>query len=436
MKGLWTKISQNGISELDRITAQETKRRIFFNQVLFIGLICVLLQIPSVWPFLGWWSLSFLIIAITLVVCLILNRFQQFNLSKWLYVLVIYAFGIYTTTLMGGALLYHIQSMMILFSCLILFDWNREKFPIILAIPCTVVSVLIGELGWFGAPDFSDHPMAQTTRIMNVFSIVVVTMIFIFFMIHLNRYSENNLSKVVKDLTKASQELEIGKQELETIVQERTSEISKQRDILKLQNEEKKILLQEVHHRVRNNLQIIVSLINLQLDAISSDRTILALREIQSRVSSMSLVHQKMYQSDNFKEIQLIDYTEQIIRNLGELYAVDKVNHTLDIPDEFTLEMDQAIPIGLILNEIVSNYFKHTERSVSFSISLQETEANFNVIYQDDGLGFPEELDVTKLSSLGLQLISNLCEQLDGKCEFFNNNGACYVIRIPRLNLH
>lgn len=428
MRRLWAKISQNGISELDRITEQEIKRRVFFNRVLFIGLIAVLLQIPSVWPFLGVWSWSFLIVELFLVSCLILNYLQLFVLSKWVYVLGVYSFGIYTTTLMGGSLLYHIQSMMILFSCLILFDWPKEKLPILLAIPCTVLSILIGELGWFGAPDFSNHPMAQITRIMNLISIIAVTTIFILFIINLNKFSENVLSKVVKDVTKTSHELE-------AIVIERTSEISKQRDILKRQNEEKEILLKEVHHRVRNNLQIIVSLINLQLESISNDKITLALREIQSRVNSMSLVHQKMYQSSNFKAIRFTEYTNQIITNLKNLYDNEDVSYEVDIPLEFKLELDQAIPMGLILNEMISNFFKHAyiDKNSYFKITVEFAEHDFQLVYQDNGPGFPDGFEITDLNSLGVQLISNLTEQLEGTCRFENNNGACYKLRVPRI---
>ena len=298
-----------------------------------------------------------------------------------------------------------------------------------------ILSILIGELGWFNAPDFSDHPLTETLRISTIFSIIAISTVFIMFIIRLNKSSEDALADVLHEVTKNAKKLEKGKNELETLVQKRTAELSQQRDVLKSQIEEKEVLLREVHHRVRNNLQIIVSLINLQLEAISSERASLALREIQSRVNSMSLVHQKMYQSANFKEIQLIDYSEQIIYNLGELYGVDKVNYTLNIPGGVTLEMDQAIPIGLILNEIVSNYFKHTERNTHFIISLQENDASFHLIYQDDGPGFSNELNVSNLQSLGLQLISNLCEQLDGTCEFFNHDGACYSIQIPRFIL-
>lgn len=426
MKSLWTKISQNGITVNHQFSEQEKKRLVFFNQVLFIGLIATLLQIPSVWPFLGLKSLSFLVVCLILFICLLLNNKGNFKRSKEVYVIFVFAFGTYTTTLIGGAALYHVQSMLIFFSCLIILDYKKERHLILAGLPFMILSILIGEFGWFEAPDYSDHPLTEALRVSNIFSIVVIITIFIFFIIRLNKSSEEALAKILKEVTEDAEKLE-------SIVQERTHELSKQRDVLKLKNEEKIVLLKEVHHRVRNNLQIIVSLINLQLEAINNDKTTLALREIQSRVSSMSLVHQKMYQSSSFKDIRLTEYSEQIISNLGDLYGVETINYSVEIPDSFTLEMDQAIPVGLILNEIISNFFKHVDQQKEYSFKLRAhlNDSTFELVYIDNGPGFPEGMDIAKLQSLGLQLISNLCEQLEGNCKIENNEGACYTIQIP-----
>lgn len=296
-----------------------------------------------------------------------------------------------------------------------------------------VLSILIGEFGWFGAPDFSDYPSTPYIRISNILSIILVSTIFISFIIRLNRLSEIALSKVLNEVTLKSKELEKGKNQLENIVQERTSELVEQANKLSTQNEEKIVLLKEVHHRVRNNLQIIVSLINLQLDGIENDKTTTALREIQSRVGSMSLVHQKMYQTSNIKEIKLVEYADQIIENLTSLYGFEKPDYQLHIPSECSLEMDDAVPVGLILNEIISNFFKHCYAGEysRFDLNVFEENENIHIVYHDNGKGFMDKIDPTKLNSLGLQLISNLSEQLDGTCYFESNNGAIYKIIYP-----
>lgn len=122
MKELWTKISENGVNGKHSYTEQQTKRIIFFNQILFLGFIATLLQIPSVWPFIQEKSFSFLLVCAALIACLLLNKYNQVAISKWVYVLAVFSFGTFTTTLLGGASLYHIQSVLIFFSCLILFD--------------------------------------------------------------------------------------------------------------------------------------------------------------------------------------------------------------------------------------------------------------------------------------------------------------------------
>jgi two-component sensor histidine kinase len=434
VQGLWNKISRNGISEKNGHNEQETKRLVFFNQILFIGFIAALLQIPSIWPFLGADAFIFLFVCIALITCLMLNKHQQFGLSKWLYVLFVFSFGTFTTTLLGGSALYHIQSVLIFFSCLILFDWEKEKYQIIVGIPFMFLSILIGEFGWFGAPDFSAHPSTPYIRVSNILSIICITTIFITFITRLNKSSENKLSNVLNEVIQKSQELEKGKTQLESIVHERTSELVAKTKILSAQNEEKIVLLKEVHHRVRNNLQIIISLINLQLDGIEGGKTSSALREIQSRVRSMSIVHQKMYQTSNFKDIKLVDYAEQIIENLSDLYDQEDTNHELNISNEYRLEMDDAIPMGLILNEIISNYFKHcyTDEKSEFTLNVTTEKEKVTMIYSDNGAGFNKNIESERLNSLGLQLISNLSEQLDGTCNFKNDNGAVYSISIPR----
>lgn len=433
MKGLWHKISHNGLTNNSNYSEQETKRLVFFNQILFIGLIATLLQIPSVWPFLGAKSFCFLLVCMALIICLFLNKYHQFGKSKWLYVIAVFSFGTYTTTLLGGTALYHIQSILIFFSCLILFNWKKEKYQILTAIPFMLLSITIGELGWFGAPDFTNHPITPIIRVSNIISVTLVTTIFISFIIRLNNLSENALSKVVNEVTKKSKELEKGKSELESIVHERTSELIAKTHKLSTQNDEKIVLLKEVHHRVRNNLQIIVSLINLQLDGVEKTEISSALREIQSRVSSMSLVHQKMYQTSNFKEIKLVDYTQQIIENLSELYGCNEPKYTLNIPNDYDLEMDDAIPVGLILNEIISNFFKHcfTGTSSRFELNVRIEASTIQITYKDNGTGFIQAKSPSELNSLGLQLIINLSEQLDGKCSFESDNGAVYIITYP-----
>ena len=433
LNGLWNKISHLGIPEDGAHEPHEIKRLIFFNQVLFVGMFATVFQIPMVWPFIGVKAIAFVGVCFFLLGSLLLNKRGLFNASKWHYGLVIYCFGTMSTLFLGGAALYHLQAILIFVSCLILFDIKKERMQILAGIPFLVMSLLIGELGWFGAPDFSGHEWIQFARFANISSIVIISTVFILFILKLNQSSESALSEALDEVTSQTIELEQVKDGLENTVKERTSELKKQRDQLREQNEEKVVLLQEVHHRVQNNLQIIVSLINLQLKGIKDDDTELALREIQSRVESMAMVHQNMYQSTKFKEISMLDYTRQIIDNISRLYGENDLKYAVEIPESFTMNLEEAIPTGLIINEIISNFFKHgrCEATCTFSINVELNETGYELIYRDGGNGFDEIPDVNALNSLGLQLISNLTEQLDGEFELASDNGAIYKLSIP-----
>jgi two-component sensor histidine kinase len=195
---------------------------------------------------------------------------------------------------------------------------------------------------------------------------------------------------------------------------------------------EKEILLKEVHHRVKNNLQIIVSLINLQVSKLDDKTVEATLRETQSRVMSMSLVHQKMNQTSNFAEISLEDYTRQMIGNIEYLFPDKKSDYELNVPSVVRVDIETAIPLGLIINEIVTNFFKHcasdTEQN-KFSIEVKEDENKSCIIrYRDNGKGFPEGTTIDNSTTLGLDLIDGLMDQVSGVFKFYNDGGAVYEI--------
>lgn len=197
---------------------------------------------------------------------------------------------------------------------------------------------------------------------------------------------------------------------------------------------EKEALLKEVHHRVKNNLQIIVSLINLQLANFDDEGIEVALKETQSRILSMSLVHQRMHQTSNFSEIAFDEYAQQLIDNLTYLFNAKRGEFKLNIPEEFTIDIETAIPMGLILNEIGSNFFKHcivegsTGKILSIDVELSGS-GDYVLTCSDNGDGFPEGTNIEKSNSLGLELISSLVEQIEGDFKFYNDNGAVYEIR-------
>lgn len=204
-------------------------------------------------------------------------------------------------------------------------------------------------------------------------------------------------------------------------------------DQIKSSLKEKDVLLKEIHHRVKNNLQIIISLLNLQSDYIKDEQTLKAVTDGQNRVRSMALVHEKFYQSEELSEIDFNDYAGKLLRFLVQSYGSDK--HpvtTLITGDTVSLDMDTAMPCGLLLNEIISNSYKYAfvdGREGKIEINFQKTGSNvISMRISDNGVGFPTDFSIDKSETLGMQLINALTSQIDGEVKFESNQGASFTI--------
>ena len=207
---------------------------------------------------------------------------------------------------------------------------------------------------------------------------------------------------------------------------------------LKISLTEKEVLLKEIHHRVKNNMQIISSLLNLQSQSIQDDITRRAFQESQDRIGIMALIHEKLYRSEHLSRIDLAAYVQQLAQNLYQAYGVSPETIALHIEGEGVfLDIDYAIPCGLILNELLSNSLKYAfpgGRRGRIEITLHEKDERVNLLIRDDGAGFPEGLDFRKNQSLGLQLVNALTRQLDGTIELNRKGGTEFKITFPQAN--
>jgi PAS domain S-box-containing protein len=204
---------------------------------------------------------------------------------------------------------------------------------------------------------------------------------------------------------------------------------------LKASIAEKDVLLKEIHHRVKNNLQIISSLLNLQMKKITEAKTRAELNATRNRIRSMALIHAKLYQSKNLSQINFAEYIEEFSRQLRSLYNVSpkKVKLVLDI-DEVFLDVDVAIPCGMIVNELLTNALKYAfpeERSGEIRVVLRSEAAATVLTVEDDGVGLPPEMDLAGVETLGLQLVRGLAQQLNGTVLIEQNGGTRVVIRCP-----
>ncbi|RPJ75904.1 MAG: PAS domain S-box protein, partial [Alphaproteobacteria bacterium] len=214
----------------------------------------------------------------------------------------------------------------------------------------------------------------------------------------------------------------------------------------------------EIHHRIKNNLQVVSSLLDLQAyrfkgrNDIKDSEMMDAFMESQNRVRSMALIHEELYRGGGFETLNFSDYVEELANNLFLTYRLGNTDISLnkDLEKDFFLDMDTAIPLGIIINELISNSFKHAfpgkdkgeiriklyrEEKGDFINIREESKCedckstNFILSVSDNGVGIPENFDIENLDSLGLHLITSLVEQLDGELEIKRNNGTEFTIR-------
>jgi PAS domain S-box-containing protein len=200
---------------------------------------------------------------------------------------------------------------------------------------------------------------------------------------------------------------------------------------------EKEILLKEVHHRVKNNLQVISSILNLQSSYIDDKKTLSILKESQDRIKSMSIIHESLYQTNDFSKINFSEYVVSLSKNLVHSYSsLDKFIDLTHQIEDVSLNLDTSIPCGLIINELVSNALKYAfegRKEGKIRINLSLNRKNIVLVVSDNGVGFPKDINFRETNSLGLQLVTTLVEQIDGTIEMKSTKGTTYTIKFKQV---
>jgi two-component sensor histidine kinase len=216
------------------------------------------------------------------------------------------------------------------------------------------------------------------------------------------------------------------------------NQIAERDEALRTSLFEKEVLLKEVHHRVKNNLQIIASLLDLQADNVTHEATAELLRESRNRVRSMALIHEHLYGTEELAHIDLPDYVRDLCRSLSESYGVPNVKIESRVGD-LAFDIDTAIPCGLIINELVSNALKYaypTNGSGRVEVVVEsapkDTGYDYDLIVSDDGIGLPEGMDPLDSNTLGLQLVTALARQIRGDLEYSGHPGTTIQIHFGK----
>jgi two-component sensor histidine kinase len=210
-------------------------------------------------------------------------------------------------------------------------------------------------------------------------------------------------------------------------------------NIIEKQSAEMEVLMKEIHHRVKNNLQIVSSLLDLQSHYITDVQASEAVKEGKNRVQSMALIHQNLYSEGNIKGIQVKEYIDNLIQALCASYSIsnDKVKVTANI-DNLNLDVETMIPVGLVINELISNVFKYAfvgKKEGELEIILKEKTDKLHLKVRDNGVGFPAGMDIKTSKSFGLKMIKAFAKKLKAKLDIYNNNGAVVEMEIAKFKV-
>ena len=198
----------------------------------------------------------------------------------------------------------------------------------------------------------------------------------------------------------------------------------------------KDLMIKEIYHRMKNNMQIISSLLSLQGDYVDDAKILGVLKESQTRVRSMAILHEKLYQSKDEYWINSSEYIQSLIQDLFETHTIEesKIKPIIEV-DDVKLNIKTAVPCGLIINELISNSLKHAfpqDEKGEIHISLKEKDDKFKLTISDSGIGFPEDLNFKNTESLGLKLVHSLTNQIDGEIEIDRSLGSMFKITFPK----
>ncbi|KUK74557.1 MAG: Signal transduction histidine kinase [Methanobacterium sp. 42_16] len=246
--------------------------------------------------------------------------------------------------------------------------------------------------------------------------------------------SHNDLLKVQKDVWTSFDEV-ITVPITKMVLQSRVKVLLQTRQLSVQVNhllQDKEMLMKEIHHRVKNNLMIISSLLSMQARQIKDEATREVFKESQTRARSMALIHERLYRSNDLKSVDFPDYTRSLVRDIFNTYRTEqKIELKMDIQDVM-VDVDYAVPLGLIINEIITNSLKYAfppGREGVVWINFHKNGDEYFLEAGDDGVGIQDDVDLKKSDSLGMLLVNSLTAQIDGELELDSQEGTIFRIK-------
>gem|GEM_PF-1197457 len=216
----------------------------------------------------------------------------------------------------------------------------------------------------------------------------------------------------------------------------KNQQISSQKYQIEQSLKEKDVLIKEIHHRVKNNLQIINSMLSLQIGKVEDERTETILRDAKQRISSIALTHQMLYQKENLTNINLGEYLEKLVRQVEFIMPTSNIELVTEINEkDGNLTIDNAVPLGLLVNELLTNAYKHAfPEGIQgiIKVTLTEGDDYFILTVSDNGIGLPEDFEATERKTLGIELVYILAEQLDSSITIDKTTGSSFSLKIKK----
>jgi len=217
----------------------------------------------------------------------------------------------------------------------------------------------------------------------------------------------------------------------------KNSKINYQNMLIEQSLKEKDLLVKEIHHRVKNNLQIITSMLSLQIGKLNDDKAEAILREAKQRISSIALTHQMLYQKDNLSNLILGEYVEKLIQQIESTLPTNYVELITQIGcKDKRVTVDNAVPLGLLINEVLTNAYKHAfpnNKTGAVTVTLVEKDENCLLTIADDGIGLPIAITTIETTSMGMELIHILADQLDANLKIETKNGTQFILELKKL---
>lgn len=353
-------------------------------------------------------TFQFIILLLTIFV-LILNRSEKFAIANYLWVLVINSAVLFSVNYYGGETGAYVFYFPLFVGLGLLYNPGLPVFHIYIYYFISLVFLLSSvylDLSFIPHPDFSPENIRLLYKYNISFSIFATGL-----MIAMMLYLINHQNK-----------------ELITLLE--FEKMSQRETITSLK--EKELLVAEIHHRVKNNLTVICSLINLQLAKTENIEAIEQMSNIKNRILSISKAHNMLYKTKDFAKVNIEDYLKDLIDELKESFSHSgNISFELKI-SPVKLDVSKAVPLGLVINECVTNSLKHAfpaeYQNRKISILIEHDGKSINLKVSDNGIGFKNPDELQNAESLGITLIASLAEQLDGIVRFTNEGGAQTIL--------